>query len=108
VNAETGVFAIGSFSSNPMSKLTRRMRSGCAPVTTGHAAALPSPAMNVRRSFDHLVDGIRIELGTSKPNAFASESFSSFVISTPTRLDRSLCCTRAVNGHTHCKRFANN
>ncbi len=68
--------------------------------------------MNSVVSFDHLVGAYpnrswhfeaaartRIEVGTSRPDAFALESFSSFVISTPTRRDRPLCCARAVNGH---------
>jgi hypothetical protein len=50
VNAETEVFATGSFSSPGMSTPMRRTRSPCcARATTGHAAALPSPAMNCRR-----------------------------------------------------------
>jgi hypothetical protein len=49
-NAETEAFATGSFSSVPVSTPMRRTRSACcACATTGHAAALPSPAMNARR-----------------------------------------------------------
>jgi hypothetical protein len=39
-----------------MSTPMRRIRSGCcACATTGHAAALPSPGMNARRSLNHLI-----------------------------------------------------
>ena len=50
VSAERRTFRSGSFSSPPISKPMRRTRSPCcARATTGHAAALPSPVMNVRR-----------------------------------------------------------
>jgi hypothetical protein len=43
-----------SLSPNPISTPIRRIRSGCcARPTTGHAAAPPSPAMNVRRRISH-------------------------------------------------------
>jgi hypothetical protein len=54
VNAERRGFHAESFSSPPMSTPTRRTRSVCcAHATTGHAAALPSPAMNFRRRVRH-------------------------------------------------------
>jgi hypothetical protein len=44
----------------PMSTPIRRIRSGCcALATTGHAAALPSPAMNSRRRIGHVLRIIR-------------------------------------------------
>ena len=47
---ETRRFAPGSFSSPAMSTPMRRTRSACcARTANGHAAALPSPAMNSRR-----------------------------------------------------------
>jgi hypothetical protein len=47
---------LGSFSSPPMSRPMRRIRSGCcARATTGHAAALPTPAMNSRRRIRDLL-----------------------------------------------------
>jgi hypothetical protein len=49
-NAEMIVFTTGSLSSRPVSTPMRRTRSACcARATTGHAAELPSPAMNARR-----------------------------------------------------------
>ena len=50
MNAERRGFDAGSFWSPCMSTPMRRTRSPCcARATTGHAAALPSPAMNSRR-----------------------------------------------------------
>jgi hypothetical protein len=50
VNAEIRGFALGSFSSCGRTTPMRRTRSGCcAREVSGHAAALPSPAMNSRR-----------------------------------------------------------
>jgi hypothetical protein len=49
-NAASSARDCGSFSVKSISTPTRRMRPGCcARATGGHAAALPSPAMNARR-----------------------------------------------------------
>jgi hypothetical protein len=54
---------------------SRRGTASCCPrTTTGHAAALPSPAMNSRRSLDHLVGRgqQRFRDGKRLPNANAA------------------------------------
>jgi hypothetical protein len=55
VNPERRAFPSGSLSPYAISTPMRRMRSPCcACATIGHAAALPSPAMNCRRLIESL------------------------------------------------------
>jgi hypothetical protein len=75
LNPESQAFGSGSFSSNAISTPTRRRPAGCcARTVSGHATALPSPAINSRRRISHpsggfapisfpLFQGVRFAMG---------------------------------------------